>query len=149
MILALDFLEHLSSPEKGVREIYDRMNKNGCVVASTGNIAFFVTRCMLLLGAFNYGKKGILDLTHKRLFTINSFKRLFEQNNFKVDEIKTFGMPLTDLIGNSFMMKLLEKISCFLAKVWPGMFAYQVLIVAKPLGDISQLELLTFDSHTS
>ena len=39
---------------------------------------------MLLLGQFNYGKRGILDLTHTRLFTFASFRRLFEQGGFRV-----------------------------------------------------------------
>ena len=33
---------------------------------------------MLLFGQFNYGKRGILDLTHTRLFTFESFRRLFD-----------------------------------------------------------------------
>ena len=37
------------------------------------NIGFFVNRRMLLLGEFNYGKRGIPDLTHTRLFTFHSF----------------------------------------------------------------------------
>ena len=39
---------------------------------------------MLLFGQFNYGKRGILDLTHTRLFTFESFRRLFEQGGFRV-----------------------------------------------------------------
>ena len=41
---------------------------------------------MLLIGQFNYGKRGILDLTHARLFTFESFRRLFEQGGFRVVE---------------------------------------------------------------
>ena len=39
------------------------------LVLTTPNIAFVVQRLMLLLGQFNYGKAGILDRTHTRLFT--------------------------------------------------------------------------------
>ena len=36
------------------------------------------TRAMLF-GQFNYGKRGILDMTHTRLFTFRSFRRLLEE----------------------------------------------------------------------
>ena len=45
----------------------------------SGNIAFIVTRLMLLLGQFNYGKRGILDVMHTCLFTFALLRRLFEQ----------------------------------------------------------------------
>ena len=51
---------------------------------STGNIGFFVTRLMLLFGQFNYGKRGILDMTHTRLFTFTSLRRLLEQSGFRI-----------------------------------------------------------------
>ena len=37
------------------------------LVLTTGNVAFVMQRLMLLIGQFNYGKKGILDHTHTRL----------------------------------------------------------------------------------
>ena len=43
------------------------------LIASTGNVAYILLRLALVLGMFNYGKKGILDLTHQRLFTVRSF----------------------------------------------------------------------------
>jgi len=144
VVLALDVIEHLSCPEKGMKELYDRMSAQGVLVASTGNIAFFITRVMLFLGAFNYGKKGLLDLTHKRLFTINSFKRMIEQSGFEVIEMKSFGIPLTDVVGKSSLLEVLEKISFYLSRMWPGLFAYQILFVAKPIINIDQLESMTF-----
>ena len=50
------------------------------VIISTANVAFLITRLMLFLGQFNYGKRGILDLTHTRLLTFASFPlyRLYE-----------------------------------------------------------------------
>ena len=58
---------------------------------STPNISFFMIRIMLLLGFFNYGKRGILDKTHTRLFTFQSFKNLIEDSNYKI--INMTGIP--------------------------------------------------------
>jgi len=69
-VLALDVIEHLERPEEGVRKIAEILKPGGTLYASTGNIAYLVMRLSLALGHFNYGKRGILDLTHTRLFTI-------------------------------------------------------------------------------
>ena len=43
------------------------------VVITTANVGFFITRLMMLLRKFfNYGRRGILDRSHRRLFTFRS-----------------------------------------------------------------------------
>ena len=69
-------------------------------VVSTGNVAFIIVRLMLLLGQFNYGKRGILDLTHTRLFTFATFSRLFEQSGFDVLEMRGVPAPFPLAVGN-------------------------------------------------
>ena len=66
----LDIIEHLVAPEDfidGLRKQFDF--KPRTLIITTPNIAFIVQRIMLALGQFNYGKAGILDRTHIRLFT--------------------------------------------------------------------------------
>ena len=100
-VLALEVLEHFKSPEKGAREIFEQMQAGGKLYASTGNVAFIVTRLMLLLGKFNYGRRGILDLTHTRLFTRKSFERLLKNAGFRIDKVTYFGPPIEDLEPDS------------------------------------------------
>ena len=57
------------------------------IIASTGNVAFLPLRAALIVGQFNYGQRGILDMTHRRLFTLRSFRRLFEQSGFVVERV--------------------------------------------------------------
>ena len=92
-VLVLDVLEHLKRPEEGVRKIAEILKPGGTLYASTGNIAFLVMRLSLFLGQFNYGKRGILDLTHTRLFTIYSFKKLLTNGGFVIKEVHGFGPP--------------------------------------------------------
>ncbi len=70
----LEGVEHLASPEDLLRGIRHRYCEHAPeVVITTGNVAFLPVRLALLCGQFNYGKRGILDLTHCRLFTFSSF----------------------------------------------------------------------------
>jgi hypothetical protein len=71
-------------------------------VVSTGNVAFVVTRLMLPAGQFNYGKRGILDLTHTRLFTFASMRRLFEQQGFLVLETRGVPAPFPMALGRTW-----------------------------------------------
>lgn len=126
---ALDVLEHLQSPERGAAEIFRCLKTGGKLFVSTGNVAFLPLRVALLLGWFNYGRRGILDLTHRRLFTINSFRRLLKNAGFRIDEIRGFGPPLRDLSnGGSLLLNVVDNLSAWLAKLWPTLFAYQILI---------------------
>ena len=96
-VLMLDVIEHLASPESFVDELRDRMKfaQKTELIVSTGNIGFAITQFMLLLGQFNYGKRGILDLTHTRLFTFASLRRLFEQGGFVVTETRGIAAPFS------------------------------------------------------
>ena len=51
---------------------------------TTPNIAFLVQRLMLMFGQFNYGKAGILDRTHTRLFTFRAIVRLLKESGLQV-----------------------------------------------------------------
>jgi glycosyltransferase involved in cell wall biosynthesis len=128
--LALDVLEHLKSPEQGATEIFKYLKCDGKLYASSGNVAFLPLRLALLLGWFNYGRRGILDLTHRRLFTVESFRRLLKNAGFRIDSVIGFGPPLVDLTGGrSWLINLLDRALARLARMWPGLFAYQILIV--------------------
>jgi glycosyltransferase involved in cell wall biosynthesis len=127
--IALDVLEHLKSPEQGVAEIFKHLKSGGKLYASTGNVAFLPVRLALLSGWFNYGRRGILDLTHKRLFTVDSFRRLLKNAGFRIDRVFVFGPPLADLAsGRSKIFEVADRLLSRLARAWPRLFAYQILI---------------------
>jgi glycosyltransferase involved in cell wall biosynthesis len=126
--LALDVLEHLKSPEEGAAEIFRQLKSGGRLYASTGNVAFLPLRLALLAGCFNYGRRGILDLTHRRLFTIHSFRRLLRNAGFRVERLIGFGPPLADLSGRrSRLLMATDRLLSRLARWWPGLFSYQIL----------------------
>jgi glycosyltransferase involved in cell wall biosynthesis/SAM-dependent methyltransferase len=138
-VLALDVIEHLERPEESVRKIAAILKPGGRLYASTGNIAYLVMRLSLALGHFNYGKRGILDLTHTRLFTIYSFRKLLANGGFVIEEVKGFGPPIRDMIGESRSLSAADRISGVLARIWPRLFAFSFLVVAEKAEELEDV----------
>ena len=138
-VLVLDVLEHLKRPEEGVRKIAEILKPGGTLYASTGNIAFLLMRLSLFVGQFNYGKRGILDLTHTRLFTIYSFKKLLTNGGFVIKEVRGFGPPIRDMVGDSTVLGATDTTSGLLARLWPRLFAFSFLIVAEKAEELEDI----------
>ena len=100
-------------------------------------------RINLLLGRFSYGKRGILDLTHCRLYTFSSLKNLFEQCGFNVTVGKGIPAPFPKAIGENWLGHLLVFINNFLIKISKGLFSYQIYMEATPTPVVSELLSLT------
>ena len=139
VVLALDVIEHLRRPEESLQEIRRAMKPGATLLASTGNVGYVLVRLMLALGFFNYGKKGILDLTHTRLFTKRSFCRTLEDEGFRVETVRGFGPPIRDMVGTSLLLRFLDSASSFLARVWPSLFGYQLLVEAQRLDGLDDI----------
>ena len=127
----LDVIEHLASPERFVDDLVAASARNPglTLVASTGNVAFIVVRLMLLAGKFNYGKRGILDLTHTRLFTFSTFRRLFEQAGCRVIEMRGVPAPFQLALGDTKLARLLQRLNRALLHVSRSLFAYQIFAI--------------------
>lgn len=144
-ILMLDVIEHLPSPESFIEELYEKISshKSITLMVSTGNVAFIVTRLMLLFGQFNYGKKGILDLTHTRLFTFASLRRLFEQSNYEVLSEEGVPAPFRMVLDGPVGV-FLEWLNLCLIKIAPKIFSYQMFFIIKPK---PSLKILLMDAQ--
>ncbi|MGJ3259875.1 MAG: glycosyltransferase [Rhodospirillales bacterium] len=129
-VLMLDVIEHLADPEAFVDALYERAGKAPDVefVVSTGNIAFFVMRLMLLIGQFNYGNRGILDRTHTRLFTFASIRKLFEQRGFEVTHCSGIPAPYPLALGDNALGHALVRINALLIRFSKGLFSYQIFL---------------------
>ena len=140
-ILFLDVIEHLENPEDFLKKLYEKISENEKIeiVISTPNISFFIIRFMLLFGFFNYGKRGILDKTHTRLFTFQSFKKLIEDSNYII--IKTIGIPAPFplAIGENLLSKILINLNNLAINIWRSFFSYQILCKIKPKKSLNLL----------
>lgn len=140
-VLMLDVIEHLARPESFVDQLRHRMAtaRNTRLVVSTGNVAFIVTRLMLLAGQFNYGKRGILDMTHSRLFTFGSLRRIFEQGGFDVVKMSGIPAPFPLALGSGVVARFLLGLNGLLIKLMPSLFSYQIWAVIKPRPSLESL----------
>ena len=131
-ILFLDIIEHLVNPEGFMMKLSEQFSyKNQKIIFTTGNVSFLPVRMMLLLGYFNYGKSGILDKTHTRLFTFSTFKKLITDTRLTVINVKGIPAPFPKALGNNFVSKSLLAINMFFIKISKGLFSYQIYIEAE------------------
>jgi glycosyltransferase involved in cell wall biosynthesis len=133
-VLLLDVIEHLQSPESFVEAVRSSWKESTetRVIASTGNIGFFVTRLMLLVGMFHYGRRGILDLTHTRLFTFATFRNLFEQAGYEIEEVRGVPAPFPLALGDNLLARFLLWMNRILIRLSKSLFSYQIFVVARP-----------------
>jgi glycosyltransferase involved in cell wall biosynthesis len=144
-VLALDIIEHLKSPERLLQVLRRRFSRDAPeLIVTTGNVSFFPVRIGLLFGSFNYGRRGILDMDHKRLFTFSTLRRTLEINGYEILKQKGIPAPFPLAVGNRRLARfflLVNRILIFLSK---SLFSYQIAVVAKPL---PTLEHLLEDAH--
>jgi SAM-dependent methyltransferase len=146
-ILMLDIIEHLKEPETFMDELrFAAACKRPEVIITTANIGFVVTRLMLLCGQFNYGKKGILDATHTRLFTFRSLADLLDQSGYKLLEVRGIPAPFPKAIGDNIVSRLLLTLNQWLIHVSRGLFAYQIFVRAEAKPTVHNLLAETIDT---
>jgi len=144
-ILALDIIEHLKSPERLLQILRRRFSRDAPkLIITTGNVAFLPLRIGLLFGGFNYGKRGILDMDHKRLFAFSSLRRTLEINGYEIVKVSGVPAPFPLAIGDGRLARFLLLVNRILIFFSKGLFSYQVAIIAKPL---PTLEHLLEDAH--
>lgn len=94
-IFLADVLEHVINPGEVLFNFSQKLNKNGKFLVSVPNIAHFDIIKGLINKTFNYNKIGILDNTHLRFFTKQSFIDMIDGIN--------------EVYGTSFSAKLIGK----------------------------------------
>ena len=133
-ILLMDLVEHLHDPEAFMDSLRRQMEGSRPeVVVTAANVAFFVTRLMLFFGQFNYSRKGILGLGHRRLFTFRSLRALLEQAGYQIVEERGVPAPFPLALGRNRWSAALLKLNQLLLRFSRGLFAYQICLRARPL----------------
>jgi hypothetical protein len=141
-VLLLDVIEHITNAEafldtlrKSVRDLRRRPR----FVVTSGNVVFFIVRLQALFGNFNYGKQGILDHTHTRLYTFRSLRNLFEQCGFDVEQVSGIPAPFPKALGMNAFARTLVTVNSLLIRVSRGLFAYQIFLIARPRPTVDAL----------
>lgn len=84
-IIFADVLEHIDEPYEIINIISKKLKINGKILVSIPNIANIDIIKGLINQRFNYNTKGILDTTHIRFFTKNSFVEMIDNYNARYD----------------------------------------------------------------
>ena len=130
-ILLLDIIEHIRDVDSFLSVLRNRFSSyNPKIIVTTANIAFFIIRISLLFGIFQYGKKGILDKTHTRLYTFSSLKRLLKDSGYVIKETRGIPIPFPLIFGENMFSYFLLSLNNFLIKISKGLFSYQIAITA-------------------
>lgn len=94
-IIFADVLEHLYNPKEVLIRAVRLLNKEGKVLVSIPNIAHNSIIIDLINDEFKYLPTGLLDNTHIRFFTYNSFKRLLKE----IGLVSTLEVPIYSRVG--------------------------------------------------
>ena len=138
VILMLDVIEHLHDPEAflaALRRNFDHRPRR--MIFTTPNVAFLVQRLMLLMGQFNYGKAGILDRTHARLFTFRSFLRLLRDSGFRIKRVRGVPAPFPKVFGTGPVGLAAVRANQMLIRLSRSLFSYQIFVVTETTPDVA------------
>jgi glycosyltransferase involved in cell wall biosynthesis len=141
VVVMLDVIEHLRSPEDFAEKLADFCRQHNVLRlhVSSGNVAFAAQRLMLLLGQFNYGPRGILDMTHTRLFTGRTLRRVFRQSGFAVSSIEGVPAPFPLALGDGPRARMLLRMNQLAIKFLPRVFSFQFFVDLQPPADLDHL----------
>lgn len=122
-------LEHLMDPGLLMESIKKHAVSGSVVVAAIPNMLVWDNRIKLLLGRLEYLDQGIMDFTHVRWYTLDSFIGLFEHFGMRIRSMKVNGHfplgPIRRIIGthaNSVDNLALQKFG--------GLFGREFLVCA-------------------
>ncbi len=133
-IVLADVLEHLRNPAATLQLVRRALRDDGRVFISVPNIANITVRLGLLFGIFEYRDRGILDETHLRFYTKRTIRRQVESAGFRILEMGGSSVPIRLIIGSwtpEPILRIGETLLTWLTRVWRGLFAYQIILVAE------------------
>jgi 2-polyprenyl-3-methyl-5-hydroxy-6-metoxy-1,4-benzoquinol methylase len=133
-VVCSDVIEHLRNRTELLQSVRRYLKPEGRLLISTPNVALWFYRLSLLVGRFEYGPRGVLDETHVHLYTRSSFRRAVEKAGFRVLRERATALPFEvvfESTGRSRLVRGLAGAYHLLARLWPELFAYQMLLEAE------------------
>lgn len=150
LVLLCDVLEHLAQPEELLRAVRGYLREGGRVIVSLPNVAAWPIRLQLAAGRFTYADSGILDRTHLRFFTRTTARALVRKADYDivaegvtpylarallglVGRLRAEDGPagLVDSRAYRVYARWIEPVEARLARLWPGMLAFQNVLLAR------------------
>lgn len=123
-VLFGDVLEHLLDSSATLRAARELLAPKGHVLVSVPNVAFAICRLQHLLGRWDYVDYGILDRTHLRFFTRRTLIKMLIECGYELEWCKGY-------VGLSSYRWLVREPLRWLGKVWPSLFAIQLVAAGR------------------
>lgn len=132
-IVLADILEHLRDPSGLLACVRESLAPDGHVFISVPNIANITVRIGLLFGVFEYRERGILDSTHLRFYTMRAIRREIEASGFRIIAVRGSSVPIRLIVPRApeFLLRIGERMLTVVTRIWRGLFAYQIILVAR------------------
>ncbi len=125
-----DVLEHLHDPQGIVRFCREKLTERGCILTSIPNVMHVTVMEQLLKGRFEYQDTGLLDRSHIHFFTFYEILRLFQEESYNIEEMKT-----TTVMLNEDDKELIRKLMKISENVEEHMYTtFQYLVKARKNG---------------
>lgn len=163
VIVFSDILEHLYDPMDTLTRHFALLAPGGRILISLPNVAIWNVRLEILLGRFEYQDTGTLDRTHIRFFTRKTFRRFTEQAGLEVSSrritpgvLRPFVPLIKKVYGSAgrvdgqadsssimesapyrFYLKWFYPVERAICALWPGLLAFQFVILAEPAKTIA------------
>lgn len=132
VILLLDVLEHMASPEPFLCQISSLVARGGIILVSVPNIAHWTIRLALLFGFFEPMERGLLDRTHLQCLTRRRFRAMLGGcPHTQITQLSASLVPIELLRPERLWRRVsplcLPSVRLAVARSLPGLFAYQHL----------------------
>lgn len=135
VLLLMDVLEHLPRPDVVLSRLRTAVKPGGDVLITGPNVAYWRVRLDLLRGKFNYEDAGIMDRTHLRFFTAETWSALVSQAGYEIIHFCP-AESMIPLEGRIRWIPLAPRVTPHLraaaTKALPNLFAIVFLIHARP-----------------
>lgn len=87
VLILSEVLEHLVDPWSVLRKLRPLLTTGALVLASSPNVCHYSIIRMLLRGQWELQDRGVMDRTHLRWFTFDSYREMFESAGFRVEHV--------------------------------------------------------------
>lgn len=130
-VVVADVFEHIRRPALLLEQLHRVTDRDSVVLTSFPNFGHWYPRLRVLLGRFDYDRRGILDADHVRFFTARSFQRMVRRSGWETTTIVPVGFPfeVIDRGGRPGVAErartVLGRLDGALSRRWPSLFAYQ------------------------
>lgn len=141
-IILADILEHLKKPEILLEKLKNILKPEGSLIISIPNIVHASVVLNALEGKWEYNPIGLLDHTHLRFFTKQSFLNLLEEKGYLPLKIDRVIINPWDTEFKTPYTKFPKEITNYIEKSNPDFNTYQFVIKAIPFSKDTKIIVL-------